>query len=900
MTDWILPNRLMFTNWIYKKFHPSKYIDKKSHFQADPSQRLIADYISYESPYRGILVYHGLGTGKTCTAILTTDSFVYKKQKVIVLLPASLENNYRKELGKCSRTGSLLRGKWNLLNLSMRDDMDLIDLIYNKTGIDRSFMAERNGVFWIPAFIEIPDSSILEKNVLYKDMKQGQQKSVNDTYVYLIEKRYTFLHYNGLSNKNLDTMEKDDIFDNAIVVIDEVHTFISRVVNGGKIARRLYNMMISKTNIRFVLLSGTPVINHPFELAYTLNLLRGPITEYSISTLKNVPLTNLQAFLEKEKLYQHIDTIDLDETGTQATITLLPKGFVRKSTAGNEITQGAYYKDGETFMKRVLGALKGSYNMSTKIKTTVNKAFPDKKEVFLEYFFDMTVPNMPIVNKENQELFMRRLQGLVSYYRISDESMFPKTLEPEYKKIPMSEQQFSYYAKRRNEEIEQEDLKTKKETQMRKKGTQVDLFQTNSSYRAYSRMACNFVFPQSIPRPFPKDIRMKILRKEVDISEEDDDDEEDTEKAKPNEIKLYELELKKALDALDESYLTGEGLKECSPKMHRLLEDLTINTRMKSLLYSQFRTVEGLYIFRKVLNYADWVEIDFRPLGDGDWEIINADVVLQPKYDYKRFIVFGSREKSDMLIALYNADIKNLPKTVKKQLSGFSENLYGELVSLLMITQSGAEGLNLRNVRYVYILEPFWNQVRIDQVIGRAVRKRSHLELPDDEQNVKVVMYISSLTPNQVNLNKTIKMRDEGRTTDEDIFSIATRKNKIISQFLTMLKSNSIDCIFHAPENKPGLYGYKCHVPPINENLNKLTYNPNIEVSTKVFGVKERLKKINGRAVMKDSVKYVKLADSEKLYDYPSYKYAGVLLDIPPFIKPEKEAAPEPAPPKNK
>jgi len=896
MSDWILPNRLMFTNWIYETFNPSKYVDEKSYFKADPSQRLIGDYLNYNSPYRGVLIYHGLGTGKTCTSILATDSFVNKHQKVVILLPASLENNYRKELKKCSRTGSMLRGKWSLVKLVIKDDLTLIDTIDKDIGVSRDFIEDQEGSVWLPSFLKIPEKNIVEKDVLFKSMSSENQEKATLTYEHIIDKRYMFLHYNGITAKKLEQLEKSDAFENSIVVIDEVHSFISRVVNGGKIARRLYNILIDKSNIRFVLLSGTPVINHPFELAYTLNLLRGSIKEYIITTSKNEefpPIEELIEKLEKEKVYNHIDTIDV---GTDLRITLIPKGFVRKSKDDIKIVKGPFYKDGDSFIKKVTGILKKSYKLSTKIKTVDNAAFPDKKEDFIKYFFDTTDPMAPLVNKENQEMFMRRLQGIVSYYRISDEGMFPTALEPSFQQVPMSNQQFAYYAERRNIELKQEDKKATKENQMRNKGLQLDLFQTNSSYRAYSRMACNFVFPEKIKRPFPKDV--KLLKKEIDI---DSDDEVEEEKApKLNDAKLYELEVNKALGKLDDDgdkYLTGDGLYECSPKMHTLLADLKRNTKTKSLLYSQFRTVEGLRIFRMVLNHDKWKEIDFKPIGDGDWEIINAETVLKPEYDYKRYLVFGSKQKTDMLISLFNADIKNLPKTVQTQLKKYkyTENMYGKLASLLMITQSGAEGLNLRNVRFVYILEPFWNQVRIDQVIGRAIRKGSHLDLPENERNVQVVIYISSLTEKQKELNKTIKLRDCGLTTDEDIFSIATRKNKIISQFLTMLKANSIDCLFHAKENKPLLHNYKCHTPPINQDLTKLTYNPNIEASTKTFGIRERSKKVKGRAVLFNKVKYVKLPDSDILYDYDAYKYAGVLVQIKPKkaeevkVKPVKE-----------
>ena len=51
-----------------------------------------------------------------------------------------------------------------------------------------------------------------------------------------------------------------------------------------------------------------------------------------------------------------------------------------------------------------------------------------------------------------------------------------------------------------------------------------------------------------------------------------------------------------------------------------------------------------------------------------------------------------------------------------------------------MITSAGAEGLDLKNIRQIHIMEPYWNEVRVKQVIGRGVRNNSHKDLPPKEQ----------------------------------------------------------------------------------------------------------------------------------------------------------------------
>ena len=895
--EWVLPNRIYFNKWMYREFHPSKYVEepKGRGITPDPSQKLIRDYLNYDSPYRGLLVYHGLGSGKSYSSILATESFVSHRSKVIVMTPASLENNYRKELKKYSATGSLLRKKWSKVHVPHREDMDVLKRMF---GITREFIEKQKNTLWIPTVPkEFALDRVLSPATVIKQLSEADKQKVQEVFDHIIDNKYTFLHYNGLTNKRLDELEKKDdfgkdLFDDSIVVIDEVHTFISRVVNGGKIARRIYNSLISKTNLKLVLLSGTPVINHPFELCYTLNLLRGPLIQYTISMLKDaeVPaIKQIEDAFEQEKLLPFVDEIRIDASTNQIKLTLVPSGFVKKSKGSIEVVRGPKIYDTSDWMSRAIHKVKAHLKVSGRYKTEDLNAFPSRREDFVKIFFDTSDPENPKVNKDQYNLFMRRMTGIVSYYRIADESMFPEKLPVKYADVPMSASQFTYYVEVRNEEIRKDEIQKKRQQRQPQGGAGADIFQTNSSYRAFSRMACNFVFPENVQRPFPSEINARFLKRELDIQEEDEDAGAvgAAGPSKPNVAKEYEREVEAALQKLadnGEQYLEGKGLFESSPKMAKLIEALDASQTNKSLLYSQFRTVEGIRIFRMVLEQAGWKEIDFKPKPGGDWEIINADEVLIPEYDGRRYLVFGDKQKTELLIGLFNADIKFLPPTVRKQLEDYDQtaNLRGELAALLMITQSGAEGLNLRNVRNVYILEPFWNEVRIDQVIGRAIRKGSHLELPAAERNVQVTIFLSSFTKQQAKANKTIQFKDDSKTTDENIRLLALKKDRIIQQFLTLVKSNAIDCVFNAPQNKPLEHGYSCFSYPINQNPKDLAYLPDFQEDKKTtsFGMKERSRKVQGKVILKDGVKYVILNnDTSVLYDYPAYLSAGVLVE---------------------
>ena len=63
-------------------------------------QKIVRDYINNYTPYRGLLLYHGLGSGKTCSSIAIAEGIKTHKQ-IIVMTPASLQTNFFSELKKC-------------------------------------------------------------------------------------------------------------------------------------------------------------------------------------------------------------------------------------------------------------------------------------------------------------------------------------------------------------------------------------------------------------------------------------------------------------------------------------------------------------------------------------------------------------------------------------------------------------------------------------------------------------------------------------------------------------------------------------------------------------------------------------------------------------------------------
>jgi hypothetical protein len=135
-----------------------------------------------------------------------------------------------------------------------------------------------------------------------------------------------------------------------------------------------------------------------------------------------------------------------------------------------------------------------------------------------------------------------------------------------------------------------------------------------------------------------------------------------------------------------------------------------------------------------------------------------------------------------------------------------------------MITQSGAEGISLENVRQVHLMEPYWNYVRLEQVKGRAIRICSHKSLPFAERTVQVYTYISKFGEKQKKdrqVDETLIRKDDGLSTDQSIFGVSNDKKQLSESLFDAMKRAAVDCELNTTENgEPALACYTFNVTP--------------------------------------------------------------------------------------
>ena len=113
------------------------------------------------------------------------------------------------------------------------------------------------------------------------------------------------------------------------------------------------------------------------------------------------------------------------------------------------------------------------------------------------------------------------------------------------------------------------------------------------------------------------------------------------------------------------------------------------------------------------------------------------------------------------------------------------DDFNNDRVKVLLISGAGAEGLDLKGTRMVQIMEPHWNESRIKQVIGRAIRFRSHDHLPPEHRHVDVKHYQSTMKPGL--LAKAFGKKPK-TSADQYLKNLASSKQKLIDQFLKVLQ----------------------------------------------------------------------------------------------------------------
>ena len=948
VSSYFMNNRKFFINFINNLF--LKYRDEmedeskeitcdniskmssSNEFSLLTHQKLIRDYLNLYTPYRGLLLYHGLGSGKTCSSIAIAEGMKTNK-KIIIMLPASLRQNYIKELKKCGDYLYKRNQYWEWV--SIIENPEIVNTLSKVLNLPLDFINKNKGAFLVnvtkPSNYESFD--IENKNKLEKQI---------DT---MIQSKYQFINYNGLRNNTLKTLTNDytiNIFDNSVVIIDESHNLVSRIVNkiskekeipvdnqGNKtrlpisLSLKLYELLMSAKNTKVVMLSGTPMINYPNEIGIMFNILRGYIKTWSIplNIQSRNDIEKIKTIFKNEKI---LDYIFYDSSSKILNITRNPFGFENKFSNNDEYSGVSKYKSvkrdnvileeergiisDELFEKRILKILNdNNINVLTQQIVIQNyKCLPDILENFIQLFSlvkdeKKNKTESSFLKLTNIELFKKRIMGLTSYFRSAQEDLLPKyekISDFHIIKVPMSDYQFNIYEIARQKERQQEkSLKSKNKINELYK-------EPSSTYKIFSRLYCNFVMPVPPGRPMPNEDKNEI----EDIDKTKLKDKLVIENGEQVILEKQELEGDDILEELGDTtykqrindvlrflkenpndFLSPDALRTYSPKYLYLLENIKRPDNIGlNLIYSQFRTLEGIGIFVLVLEANGFAHFKIKKNDLGIWDLnINEENFGKPMFAL--YTGTESEIEKDIIRNIYNGDWYNgdVPSNIVEKLEKISRNNnYGEIIKILMITASGSEGINLKNTRYVHIMESYWHSVRLEQVIGRARRICSHNNLEQQYKTVEVFLYLMTFTQEQINNESSIELRlkDASKTdpkvpltSDELLYQISSIKETFSSQIINAIKESSIDCaVFNKSNSKEGLNCLSFY----GTNKNDYSYSPNILNDPKDESLKKNIniQEWTGIELTINGKKYILNQDTDEVFDYESYMRKTPLL----------------------
>ena len=222
-------------------------------FKLQSFQLFLRRILSPDSPTRNMLMFHGTGVGKTCTAIQVAEEYIlrpeFQDKKVLVIASAAVQENFRTQVFDVTR---------------VKVDPSGILLSQQCTGrryLDMLERAQSEGLRW-----ENPESREKLKNIV--------QNMVDDFY----EFRPYLGWANEIERKRITLSPKDfanwihQNYDDRLLIVDEAHNLREDEESNKSVSDALTSIVQNAKGMTLVLLSATPMFDRFEEITFFFNL----------------------------------------------------------------------------------------------------------------------------------------------------------------------------------------------------------------------------------------------------------------------------------------------------------------------------------------------------------------------------------------------------------------------------------------------------------------------------------------------------------------------------------------------------------------------------------------------------------------------------------------------------
>ena len=663
-----------------------------------PHQIFVKNFLSFTTPYNSLLLYHGLGSGKTCSAIGVAEVMrVYLKNlgissKIMIVATPNIQDNFKKQLFNENKLKNT-KGQW-YLNSCVGNNL-LKEIRANHLSSKKTIISQIN-------------------------------KLIDDGYEFLGYTKLSHLIEQKKSEKKLNSY-----FENRLIIIDEVHNIrVNDDIENKKIANNLFYLVKKIKSIRFLLLSATPMFNSYKEILWIINLMNLNDNRPSIE--------------EKEIFDKNGDFLVNIETGEEVGKKL----FVRKVTGYISFVRG---ENPFTFPYRI---------------------FP--------YQFDTDNSFL------NEGVIYPRIQ-------FNGQSIIQQLEHVDVYKIGVGNYQKQVYLKIIN-------------SLLSKKGTELEE-ENKTEKLGYNKMqipleSLNIVFPIHDIEDADLELTDENLNEFVG--------KEGLNKLIENVDKFPYKFNDSYTDDSNRSIFSFENIQKYSYKIHSIINSI-LSTDGIVLVYSQ-------YLYGGLIPLA----LALEELGFS--RFTKKHTLLSDDYKAKHRIrskkSFNDSKLSYAMITGATATISSKnAEEIKNAVK--AENIDGDVIKVILISRAGSEGIDLKNVRSIHIMEPWYNMNRIEQIIGRGVRNCSHRALPYIKRNVSIYLYGTVIEEEDNNY--------EG--IDLYLYRISELKALKIGAVSRVLKETSIDCLLSTENNNLSIHKLNTETDQVLSNQKKIK----IQVGDKPF-----------------------------------------------------------------
>lgn len=118
--------------------------------------------------------------------------------------------------------------------------------------------------------------------------------------------------------------------------------------------------------------------------------------------------------------------------------------------------------------------------------------------------------------------------------------------------------------------------------------------------------------------------------------------------------------------------------------------------------------------------------------------------------------------------------------------SGPDSNINGQKIKVIIGSTVAGEGIDLKFIREIFVLDTWFHLNKLEQILGRGIRNKSHIALPKEKRNVTVYLLTNEFPQESIMGSR--------ETTDMFFYRYALNKAYRMGVINRFIKQNALDC----------------------------------------------------------------------------------------------------------